>query len=92
MKKIILIATILGFASSFSPGGRTMAAESPVIGALEAVKANAQIQQAKADLLSLATGFQMSKLLAGAYPTVEQGRRIQVASAIGKVGMRPGAV
>lgn len=69
MKKIGAMVSIVVLAA----GHLTMAAESPIIGALKAVKANAQVQQAKADLKSLVPALQIYKLNAGVYPTVEQG-------------------
>ncbi len=73
MKNTILLAIIFSVLGSISPGGRASAAESPAAGALEAVKADEQIQQAKADLMGLHTGLLSFKLLAGDYPTAEQG-------------------
>ena len=69
MKKIRLMVSMMVLAGA----QLTMGADSPTDDALRAVKTNAQVQQAKADLKALVSAMQMFKLNAGVYPTVEQG-------------------
>ena len=73
MKKIVPVAMILGLAGIDLGASRATAAQSPVVEAVNDAKANAQLQQAKADLMSMSSALKMFKLHAGVYPMAEQG-------------------
>jgi type II secretion system protein G len=73
MKKIGAVVMMLDLVGSTLMASRATAAQSPAAEATKDVKAEAAIQQAKADLMALVSALQMFKLNAGVYPTVEQG-------------------